>query len=665
MPQFKTLHLSQHKVPEFVEKPMNKGWVLNGEEDKYPLYLLELFNRSSVHNALVLGKASYIYGKGLETDNPTVQAFIDKANPTETLNEVFKKCAIDGELYGSYYLNIVWSNGGSIAEIYHVAYESMRSDEENEVFFYSKKFTGEKKVSANDKSIEVFPAFSLENRTGSQVLYIKNYRPGIKTYSLPDYIGANAAIETNVEINNYHLNNIKNGFSGGYLINFKNGEPTAEEQKAIYKKIEEQHTGSDSAGRIVLIFSEGPSDAPDIVPLTPADLDKMFEQLRKDTNEEIFIGHRVVSPMLFGIKTEGQLGGVTELKTSFEIFKSTVIQEKQAKFKEVFGTLIEIATKQQDAITLEAIPPVNEDVSLDKLLPDLTQDERRELAGYEPLPSDGQTAEKSLAEVIGVGGVQSLQAVLADPAMLPDAKVQFLIVVFAINEEDAKRLVYGDAGQPVDPAAPAVFSRHKKDKQKDKDEFNVFNEFGRVVPEEELAAYARRDLDFVDEKPVLYMFDTLTAIEKKAISIARDNPNIEIGELAEALEIDADEAAELLKGLSKKELIWTKKGKVSITKKGDTIADNTDLPEYDVVYRYEKSPDAQGPAILPNGRTRDFCELMIRANKVYTRQEIDAIGDRLGYNVWKFRGGWYHNAEGENTPYCRHVWVQYVIKKKK
>jgi hypothetical protein len=609
--QYKTLHLAQHKVPEFIEKPMSKGWVMNGENDRYPMYLLELFNRSSVHNALVLGKSSYIYGKGFEVEDPKAKIFVDKANRYESLNKVLKKCTIDEEIFGGYYLQCIWNNEGtSIAEVYHLPYAKMRSNDDNSIFFYSPKFKGpeNKKVGPFDKSVKDFPCLDLSDRTGSQVLFVKNYRPDVEAYSLPDYIGANAAIETNIEINNYHLNNIKNGFSGGYLINFKNGNPTPEEQKAIYKKIEEQHTGSDAAGRIVLIFSEGPSDSPDIVPLTPNDLDKMFEQLRKDTNEEIFIGHRVVSPMLFGIKTEGQLGGVTELKTSFEIFKTTVIQEKQESLLEVFNELVKLATGVEDSLELKAIPPVKEELSIKDILNDLTVDERRELVGFGPKPEEVT---------------------------------------------------------PVSPADPAMFSRHKKDKQKDKDEFNIFNEFGREVPEEELATYARRDLDFVDERPVLYMFDTLTAIEKKAISIARDSPNIEIGELAEALEIDADEAAELLKGLSKKELIWTKKGKVNITKKGDTIADNTDLPEYDVVYRYEKSPDAQGPSILPGGRTRDFCELMIRANKVFTRQEIDAIGDRVGYNVWKFRGGWYHNAQGENTPYCRHVWVQYVIKKKK
>ena len=112
-------------------------------------------------------------------------------------------------------------------------------------------------------------------------------------------------------------------------------------------------------------------------------------------------------------------------------------------------------------------------------------------------------------------------------------------------------------------------------------------------------------------------------------------------------------------------MLWVNKSEsVKTTSKGESVVDNMDLPEFEIVYKYEKRPDAAGAAILPNGRTRDFCEQMIRAGKVFTRDEIDTISKRVGYNVWKFRGGWMTQPDGDHTPYCRHYWNQYLVKKK-
>lgn len=605
MPNFHTISLTAHSVPEFKEycKPGNR-WVMAGTDDKYPNYLNKLYERSSVQKTLVNGKADYIYGKnGFSSENARVSSFIENCNrDDEGLNTVFERCAIDEELFGGYYLNVIWNNiGSAVAEVYHVPFLWMRSDELNTKFFFTEKFSCEKRVPFSDKSVVEYDAFNVNSPKGSQILFVKNYTPNVKTYCLPDYSGANPAIETNIEINNYHLNNIKNGFSGGFLINFKNGEPTPEDEKKIYKSIEDQHTGSDSAGRFVLVFSEGPSDAPDIVPLTPNDLDKVFEQLRKDTNEEIFIGHRVISPMLFGIKTEGQLGGATEIQNAFQIFQNTVISKKQERFIKVFSDLVGLATGVNETLELTSVPPIKEVIPISSVLTDLTQDERRELVGYKPIAQQ----------------------------------------------------------------EPATFSRHRKDKEKDKADFEVFNEFGRVMSDEELAGYTERDLEFIEDVPVLYHFDKLTDISKKAISIIKEEPNITIDRLGEALDLQGNELIDLVKGLKTDKLAWVNKaGGVKITEKGESVVENLDLPEYEVVYRYEKSPSAPGPSILPNGRTRDFCELMVRAKKVYTRQEIDTISERLSYNVWQFRGGWTTTPGGDHVPYCRHIWRQYVVKKK-
>jgi len=596
MSQFKEVFFAKHKVPEFKETVGRASWVMNGVDDKYPNYLLDLFNRSSVHNALCMGKVNYIIGNGLETDIPQLQPFLDSVNLKESANELLYKVTMDEVVFGGYFLQVVWNVNNKIGAIYHIDYSWCRVSENGKLVYVSDKFASDKRVRENDPSIKVYPAFNPSQKEGSQILFVKSYRPNLKHYALPDYLGANAAIETNIEIANYHLNNIKNGFSGGFIINFKNGQPTNEEKDAIYRDIENQHTGSDAAGRFVLIFSEGPSDAPDIIPIAQNDMDKMFEQLRKDTTEEIFIGHRITSPLLFGVKTEGQLSGSSELDIAFEIFKNTVIQPKQKGLEDTFNWLAFYATGVKADFDIQVPKPVEDVVSIKDILQDLTQDERRALKGYDPI----QTTQE--------------------------------------------------------------FSRHKKDKPKDKYDFEVFNKYGKVI---DLTGYESKPIDFIGEYPVHYAFANLSSLEKKILGIITEQPNINVTEIAGATGLELDEAKEVLKRLSKQDYLWVNKAdNVKITKAGETIVNNLDLPAFEIVFKYEKRPDVSGPAILPNGRTRDFCELMIKENKVYTRQEIDKISDTLGYNVWKFRGGWYTQPDGEHVPYCRHFWNQYLVAKK-
>ena len=66
----------------------------------------------------------------------------------------------------------------------------------------------------------------------------------MNSYFCPDYLAANnwALIDQNVA--EFHLNNIKNGFSGSYFISFANGIPTQTERVELERALEQKFTGS-------------------------------------------------------------------------------------------------------------------------------------------------------------------------------------------------------------------------------------------------------------------------------------------------------------------------------------------------------------------------------------------------------------------------------------
>jgi DNA-binding Lrp family transcriptional regulator len=164
---------------------------------------------------------------------------------------------------------------------------------------------------------------------------------------LPGYIAALRYIEIEKEIANFHLNNIKNGFVGGTLISFNNGQPTLEEQKEIERQIKNKHTGTDNAGGIVLVFSEGKDKEPTVLPLRSNDFDKAFEVLNKTVTQEIFVGHRIPSGQLFGIDNESAFAR-NVIRDASEFFQNTYITPKQQTIEQVindFALLLELDNK--------------------------------------------------------------------------------------------------------------------------------------------------------------------------------------------------------------------------------------------------------------------------------------------------------------------------------
>jgi hypothetical protein len=142
-------------------------------------------------------------------------------------------------------------------------------------------------------------------------------------------LGSTSYIELDVEIANFHLNAVKNNFVGGTIISFYNGEPTAEEQEEIERQIKDKFTGTDNANSIVLNFADSRDRGVEIQQLNGNDFDKRFDILNKTVQREIYAGHQVTDPALFGIKEDGIFTSRNQLVDSFELFQNTYINNRQ------------------------------------------------------------------------------------------------------------------------------------------------------------------------------------------------------------------------------------------------------------------------------------------------------------------------------------------------
>ena len=338
------IKFENHKVPEFKEVK-NKEYIYFGEDNNYPDYLIELYLRCAKHNAIINGKTNYIYGGGLVTDDKTstvnqkaiTQKFISKLKPF--INDMIK----DFELFNSIAIEIIYDKlGNEIADFAYMPISKIRTNADESVYFYSNDWKQSKQTEEKTGFKELQP-FDYENKVKGSQLYVfklKSPKNGVdkNVYGIPNYIGATSAIETDIEISNFHLNNIKSGFSMGQIISFNNGvPPTDEAKKQIERQIKQKATGTDKAGGLVITFNASQDNAPTIQSFSPNDLDKQFIEIGKRVDQEIFTSHNIVSPVLFGVATEGALGQRNEMLDAYELFQSTYISIRQGILEDIIN----------------------------------------------------------------------------------------------------------------------------------------------------------------------------------------------------------------------------------------------------------------------------------------------------------------------------------------
>jgi predicted transcriptional regulator len=227
------------------------------------------------------------------------------------------------------------------------------------------------------------PAFNPENPGGTQAVYVKQYRAGEGVYPLPDWYPAKTYIEIDTEIASFHYNNIKNGFSIGKILQMFKGQPTEEMKEEINRKFKRNTTGTENAGGIILSFMEKGEDPMQIIDMMPNDFDKMYLQLVETVRDQIFYAHRVTSPMLFGVRVAGELGGRNELLTAYEVFDRAYIQPKREAMDRVFTAMFNASGHSGQLRTVQAAP-ASEDARADYAANIITRAEVRDALGYAP-----------------------------------------------------------------------------------------------------------------------------------------------------------------------------------------------------------------------------------------------------------------------------------------
>lgn len=699
------IKFADSQVPVFKES--RKDWIMYGEDNLYPEYLTYLYNKSAKHAAIINGKVKYIFGSGFRDGDEELRSVNSMG---ETWDDLAKKMAKDIEIYGGFRLWVVRDRLKRILEVRHIEYEQIRTGKDGG-FWYAEKWSG-----YNNEATH-YTEFSEFSEAFVSVYAYNEYRPGVGYYPLPEYLACNNYIETDIEISKYNLSCIRNGMMPSKMVQFFDGNPADEKKKAVEQAWKKKFNGSENGGSLIMAFSPAKDKAIEITDLSATESDKLFKELNLTCQQEIFTGHQVVSPMLFGIKTEGQLGGSNELRTAYEIFINTYAKPKQQDV-EVVVNYLSYLMGDQKVYKIKQLDPIG------LILPDsvienaLTPDELREKLNLpkieKPADSESQKTINALASVsplvatkildnLTINEIRGLAGLpptlngdtITAPASAPQTSVvnedgmeidttvnDNLKNLTAKQHQQIKRIVREYKKAILDEASALLmlrsgFGLSEEDARTLLGINAQFSTQDEIIQLFDACGEDKRDFHLIKAKKVKFSSDEeamedemgfyaqafavdISVSEADILDLIQKDKRITPDVIAETLGASLEYITAKVAGLVKKGLLETKE--VTI---GEDVQIERKLTKplskiidekpttTEILIKYSY----EGPK---DDKNRAFCKKMLELNRYYSRFEIENISQRLGYSVFDRKGGFW-NKGGVISPSCRHNWQSNII----
>jgi hypothetical protein len=413
----------EYSAPEY-KFDAKDGFIHWGNDNQYPQYLLNLYNHygSPTHKSIINKKSRLTTGYGLRDIVDTqLQNFVDKNG----LEKVLRQCEIDFEIFNGFCFEIIWNNEGSDFTIHYMPFTKIRKGIENKEidyphFWYSKNWREIKKEEFKPTMIR---RFNPDIRQGKQLFYYIEPNPQQdEIYPIPNYSTTINWIELDYEISKFHLNQVKQGFAPSFILNFATGIPSIEEMDEYYRDFKRNYEGAENSGKIIITYSEGSEQKPELTPIQLNDSDERFIMLQDMVEKNIVMGHEI--PPQLVILTPGKLGSTQERQELLVEFQSYYITTRQSQLEEGFNRVLSLIFNEEIVLkTYDEVDTIKEE--------------------------DLGVQEKAQAELKGsVGGVQgilSIQQSVSQGFTTIDSGSAILELIYGIDPVQARRML----GEPT------------------------------------------------------------------------------------------------------------------------------------------------------------------------------------------------------------------------
>ena len=345
-------HVSFAAIDQYVEtnivlpteKVTNRDFVEWGKGNNYPGYLLDLYNNVTTLRSIINGNIDFVTGDDV-TILPLGDRFAEGIMNTrgDLITDIVRDLAKDYNLYGGFALQIIRDHNGDVAEIYYIDMRFIRSNKENDVFYYNEHWE-----KGGRKDVIIYPKFSRNldwasltdeerDRHASSILFVKNVHTQV--YPAPMYAASVLSCEIEKAISQYHWNSLNNNFCPDIIINFNNGDPGDEIKEEIVSDLEEKFSGYQNGKRFMVSFNKDRMSAVTIDAIKTDDFSERYKALEESCRRQIFAAFRA-QPLLFGLNSDVSTGFSTdEFEQSFKLYNRTQIRPAQRLIADAFDRI--------------------------------------------------------------------------------------------------------------------------------------------------------------------------------------------------------------------------------------------------------------------------------------------------------------------------------------
>jgi hypothetical protein len=492
-------------VPE--QKNWSEDTIRYGDDDALPLRIAQAVEDSPAASSCTATVAQFIKGAGF-SDPALMDIIVDDQGTTLWgLHESLSECLA---LFEGFAVNHKYNpTGKKITQAYMIGFEGCRmtmpvegspmitSIKHNPYFgtnewrrHYTECYpvhnlkTVKEEIDAAEELREKDPK-QYRGYPG-QVYYYGKTSPIHRFYPVPGYWSAKKWIYIDGKIQEAHSENMDNGFFQSVMLKII-GDPNAwstnpkyidpktrQSSKTVGEEFAENmatnFSGSKKMGGVMALWGLNNASLPEIDAFPSTANADLFLALQDLTTKNITIARRV-PPILSNISEGVSLGsGGSEIQKAVELMQSRVTAFQNVLmnyYNKILLPGMGIITPEGESakVVIQHFNPVTAPVEMDdKFWDTLTKKEQRDFmkknfpgVALQDLPEADAPAQKTLIEVIGVGGSQALMDVLAQygAGTLTDTQASNILqILFGINSFDANRMIQKGPPAGTVPGAP-------------------------------------------------------------------------------------------------------------------------------------------------------------------------------------------------------------------
>jgi CRISPR/Cas system CSM-associated protein Csm2 small subunit len=320
-----------YNVPKPTEKEKS-GLIQWGTNNLYGQFLNYMYYSCAIHQGIINGKVFFTISAGIK-ENPQGKVVMD------LMKKNLKSIATSLEISDSYYI-LFRKDLATKTKIEHatfIPFEWVRVTVDG-TFQVSENWSdntcGITEYSNNPNDLHFLYQFKVEPM--QHLIELSSKKVSENYYPIEPYRGATNAILSTIEISKYQLSEVINNFSLGTILSLNNGTtPLPEDKKELEDDIEEYSTGSENAGGVLVLYSNGKESEPTVLHLNGNQLHERYIALEKSIQDTIMKGHSVVSPSIFGFTTGGSFNQ-SDLDIGWWLMKENYFKVRQEQLLKVY-----------------------------------------------------------------------------------------------------------------------------------------------------------------------------------------------------------------------------------------------------------------------------------------------------------------------------------------